>query len=92
MPHVQNESACRSSDEPITMALVIRERTLDEALDPVPVLQTVRGYVVCVLRRCACDERSEELVKLISPRFGGRSDYAAIAATCAFNSNSIGLT
>jgi hypothetical protein len=29
---------------------------------------------------------------MIFPRFGGRSDYAANAAICDLNSNSIGLT
>jgi hypothetical protein len=29
---------------------------------------------------------------VIFPRFGGRSDYAANAAICDLNSNSIGLT
>jgi hypothetical protein len=29
---------------------------------------------------------------LILPRFGGQSHYAAIAAVCDLNSNSIGLT
>jgi hypothetical protein len=29
---------------------------------------------------------------LIFPRFGGQVDYAASAAVCAFNSNSMGLT
>jgi len=28
---------------------------------------------------------------VIFPRFRGQSDYAASAATCTFNSNSIGL-
>jgi hypothetical protein len=32
------------------------------------------------------------LRSLIFPRFGGRSDYAANAAICDLNSNSIGLT
>jgi len=33
----------------------------------------------------------EYLDDLILPRFGGHRDYAANAATCAFNSNSMGL-
>ncbi len=32
------------------------------------------------------------LLQLILTRFGGQSDYAAVAAKCIFNSNSIGLT
>ena len=33
-----------------------------------------------------------QVVALILTRFGGQSDYAAVAAKCIFNSNSIGLT
>jgi hypothetical protein len=32
------------------------------------------------------------ILEMIFPRFGGRGDYAASAALCAFNSNSMGLT
>jgi hypothetical protein len=37
-------------------------------------------------------ESERPVVGVIFPRFGGRSDYAANAAICDLNSNSIGLT
>jgi hypothetical protein len=37
-------------------------------------------------------EQGDDHLEVIFPRFGGQSDYAASAAICVFNSNSIGLT
>jgi hypothetical protein len=43
-------------------------------------------------RRVQSGHHRERQVSLILTRFGGQADYAAIAARCDFNSNSIGLT
>ena len=50
---------------------------------------SVHMVVVRLVQSTASTGRDEGV---ILPRSRGQSDYAAIAATCSFNSNSIGLT
>jgi hypothetical protein len=51
------------------------------------VTANVRGLISLIQA-----DKTQKPRRLIFPRFGGRSDYAANAAICDLNSNSIGLT